>query len=246
MSKTVAQWRNILKLSYGKNGITIKGIKTSETHLEIPEMIGNQSVVAIDAYAFHLCKTLEGITLPSTVKEIGCSAFRGCTNLSSLISQNEKANIAFDAFANCPKLADSQGFVIISHILFGYFGSSSQVHIPETVREISHLSCCGNGQYTQIKRIVIPNGVSTITDFTFSRYTELEYIYIPESTNRIDANAFRGCQKLSIETPAGSIAEQFALKNNIPLIRNTNNECKGNTCPAGKARQGRETAEEEI
>lgn len=215
--RSVSEWRKLLKLSYGQHGITIKGIKADVTELEIPEMIGNQQVVAIDAYAFRQCASLVKISLPDSVREIGCSAFWGCTNLTTVEFQNEKADIAYDAFRNCPGLADENGFVVFKDVLYGYYGSDVHIKIPEKVHEISPIAFFGCHS-NSAQSVVIPETVKSISAFTFSSCKDLEYVYIPGSVTRIDETTFRGCTKLSIAAPSGSVAEEFARVNRIPFV----------------------------
>ena len=176
--KSVAEWRKILKLSYGlfvplgrfisngQKGITIKGIKTDVKNLEIPEMIGKYKVMAIDAYAFHGCKSLESISIPVTVQKIECSAFLGCSNLSRVIIKNNDIGIAYNAFQGCKSLADSNGFLIINGVLQGYFGGDEEVHIPNVVTEISSIAFAWN---KTVKRIIIPESVKAIATYAFRR-----------------------------------------------------------------------------
>jgi hypothetical protein len=46
----------------------------------------------------------------------------------------------------------------------------------------------------------------------------LTYIYIPESVTDIDKYAFYYSENVTIHTPAGSYAEQFAIEHEIPYV----------------------------
>lgn len=210
--KSVAEWRKLLTLSYGQFGITIKGFKGDVTELDIPEVIGNQQVVAIGAYAFNCCRSLSAITIPATIKKIDCSAFLSCTNLSSVTIRNENADIAPDAFRGCPNLADKQGFAAVKGVLYGYYGMEVHVKIPDTILSLTSTAFIGN---KTIRSIILPESISIIPTYGFSSCEELERIYIPATVTRICDGAFYHCKKLTIETPVGSTAHQYATDNNI-------------------------------
>lgn len=53
---------------------------------------------------FENCETLEAITIPDTVEEIGTAAFKNCTNLETAIIPDSVEEIADDAFVGCNNL----------------------------------------------------------------------------------------------------------------------------------------------
>ena len=61
----------------------------------------NDGLQKIGVAAFHDCKLLEYITLPSTLLEIGHSAFRSCSNLREVIFSDGLQKIGVWAFRNC-------------------------------------------------------------------------------------------------------------------------------------------------
>ena len=48
--------------------------------------------------------SIKKITLPNSIKAIGCNAFRGCTNLESINLPNNIISIGGGAFEDCEKL----------------------------------------------------------------------------------------------------------------------------------------------
>ena len=88
-----------------KNGkITVTGITDdSITVLVVPEKIDGKPVVAIGDSAFAGSK-LTGITLPSTVTDIGWFAFSGSVKLLNVTLPAGVESIGYEAFGNCPKL----------------------------------------------------------------------------------------------------------------------------------------------
>ena len=64
---------------------------------------------------------------------------------------------------------------------------------------------------------MIPDSVTEIGMDAFSHCTGLTSITIPDSVTEIGYNAFEGCNNLTIYAPAGSYAEQYTKKENIPF-----------------------------
>ena len=74
------------------------------------EVIGEMSVGSMyqttnNSDTFNGCVSLKKITLPSTVKFIGCNAFYGCTNLEEINLPEGLLVIGDEAFSGCAKLS---------------------------------------------------------------------------------------------------------------------------------------------
>ena len=211
--RTVAEWRKLLTLSYGQKGITIKGIKEEVSELIIPEKIGSQPVVAIDAYAFHCCSSLTRVEIPDSVTKIGCSAFESCRNLVDLVlPKSLKPDI--HAFRGCPGLADKNGFVIVNGKLFNYYGAEINLTIPNTVERIAPFAFV---MAKGITSVILPESIHIIDAYAFGDCANLISVTIPDSVMHIDDQAFKRCDKLVIHTPEGSFAEKYARTMHIPL-----------------------------
>ena len=63
-----------------------------------------------------------------------------------------------------------------------------------------------------LEDVVIPEGVVSIGQRAFSG-TGLSHLTLPASLERIDENAFSGCDTMSVSAPEGSWAYEWALKN---------------------------------
>ena len=63
-----------------------------------------EGVQKIGDRAFYNCRSLDSITLPSTVIDIGNDAFNGCSNLREVILNDGLKKIGEQAFYNCSSL----------------------------------------------------------------------------------------------------------------------------------------------
>ncbi len=76
---------------------------------KITNIIFGENVTAIssqsDTYGtFESCETLETVSIPNTVEEIGTAAFKNCTNLETAVIPDSVTEISDDAFDGCDNL----------------------------------------------------------------------------------------------------------------------------------------------
>lgn len=171
-----------------KGGV-LAGYNGEEEIVFIPE-----GVKEIGACAFNSCH-IKRVFCPDSLKRIGFGAFQGCDKLKEIVMP-EDVIIEDMAFDECHCLADENGFVIKGGIMFGYFGSKTDIELPESIRRIG-VFCFQNCKY--LKSIVLPSTVIEIGAFAFSGCSNLISINITEYVEKIGRNAFQGCYKLADE-----------------------------------------------
>lgn len=129
------------------------------------------------------------------VTSIGEKAFRKCTGLTSIAIPNSITSIGDDAFWNCSSLTS----VHISDIA-AWCAISFASYSSNPLETAQHLFF--NGE--EIKKLVIPNGVTSIGDYAFSSCRGLTSITIPNSVTSIGVGAFSSCTGLtSVTIPNG-------------------------------------------
>ena len=171
----------------------------------------------IGSSAFAWCKGLTTITIPDGVTTIGDGAFRGCESLIDITISDNVKSIGEEAGWGCKNLADQTGLVIVNDILFDCISEEEVIHIPDGVTTI------GKDAFTfsKAKSVILPESVTTIEKEAFCN-VRLEKIWIPASVKKIRAKAFyslgRILPNLVIHTSAGSAAEKYAKKYNIPFV----------------------------
>ena len=127
----------------------------------------------IENYAFYACNSLEYISLPSTVTEIGLEAFIGCGRLREVVLSDRLKKVGQFAFQSCKSL--------------------QSITIPSTVTEIDRyaFSFCPN-----LRELVLSEGLQKIGDNAFHGCTSIERITVPSTVTVIDKNAFIKCSNL--------------------------------------------------
>ncbi len=152
-------------------------------------------VTSIDAYAFKGCANLTDLHIPDSVTSIGWGVFEGCTGLTSITIPDSVTSIGNSAFYHCTGL--------------------TSITIPDSVTSIGRSAFCS---CTGLASVTIPDSVTSIGRSAFSDCTSLTSITIPNSVTEIGYAAFGNCPNLTIYGVAGSEAEKYAKKNNIPFV----------------------------
>lgn len=173
-----------------------------------------KSITSIDEHAFSGCSTLENIAIPESVTSIGKDAFSGCRSLTSIAIPKHITNLDSLGLAEREKLADADGGIIVNHVYIRYCGKAVRVVIPNGVTRIENSALQGR---RSINHVTIPESVTSIGSRAFRDCHTLASVSIPASVTEIGDDAFKICPVLTIRTPAGSYAAEYAAKNRIPV-----------------------------
>ena len=177
--------------------------------------IGN-SVMSIGNAAFSGCVNLRSVTIPNSVTSIGINAFSGCIALTSVTIGTSVTSIGAHAFNGCTDLQK----VIVPDIAawcgikFGSYDSYSDTN-PLGIAK--HLYSDEN---TEITNLVIPDGVTSISDYAFYNCSSFASVTIPNSVTSIGINAFSGCtglQKVIVKDLAAWCGVEFGSFDANPL-----------------------------
>ncbi len=195
--------------SIGENAFTSC---TGLSHITIPE-----SIIAIAPETFSGCTNLQSITLPKGLRSIGNRAFLGCKNLRDIQIPDGVTMIHGAAFANCARL---ERFIIpdsveyLGNLAFEHCSNLKSVQISKKMQTIglhAFFEC------DALEHIVLPDTIKAIRRGAFQFCSNLKSVTIPDSVTSIDERVFDYCRKLTIYASVGSVAEAYAIKNNIPF-----------------------------
>ena len=147
------------------------------------------SVTSIGEGAFANCSSLASIEIPKSVTSIKTSAFGDCNSLKSI-------NVA----TNNPMYSSENGVLYNKNKTVG-------IYIPPKIEPQlliydNGTKCCWIGDKEKCTKVVIPEGVTSISEYAFWNYSSLTSIEIPNSVTSIGSEAFEGCSRLaSIKIP---------------------------------------------
>ncbi|OUN07204.1 hypothetical protein B5G43_06245 [Flavonifractor sp. An92] len=189
----------------------LKGNK-KVTSLTLPE-----GVTEIGIEAFADCTSLTSVSFPASLKEIKSSAFRGCTKLACITVPGSVKTIGAWAFAGCTGLTElvlEEGIEVIDFRAFLDCTGLTHLTIPASVKKVGDWAFEGCAGLTNA---VLSEGVQEVVEGAFKNCKELQVLKLPASVRSMDKSCRAGCKKVTIHAPAGSYAEEFAKKNNIPF-----------------------------
>ena len=139
-------------------------------------------------YAFRNCKSLSSVVIGNRVTKIRTETFKDCSSLTSVTIGKKVKEIGTDAFYGCSALAQTNYTGDIAdwcQIAFGSFSSNPTYYSKNLFI---------NGE--EVKDVVIPNTVTSISSCAFYNCVGISSLTIPESVKSIGYNAFGGCKKL--------------------------------------------------
>ena len=201
------------------NGVTDIGFNafsgcSSLTYVTLPN-----SVINLGTYAFQDCKGLLGLTLSTGLTEISNSAFAGCSGLVSLVIPNSITTIESNAFQYCYSIEEVKitDFEAWCNITFRDATSN-----PLAVS--SQATLCVNGTVLQGK-VIIPEGITIIPQYTFRNCTEMTEIFLPSSLSHIGHHAFLNCssvERVNVTNLESWCGISFASDYSNPIYASSN------------------------
>ena len=203
--------------------------KTYSMYLDkelLTDLIIPDGVTDIPEDAFSGCKSITSVTIPEGVTSIGSSAF-SCENLNNVTVPASVTNIGENAFeSNNPKEVhyggskdgwDAAGYGIDNNMTLYYAAGDIAIENKTyncnwMISRDGNLTISGsdalenNSQWpsSDIRSVVINEGITGISYSTFTDFTNLTSVTIPESVRFIGSSAFSGCSSLkSVTIPEG-------------------------------------------
>ena len=194
------------------------------------------SVTSIGFDAFCMREAVKTLNLPNSITTIGARAFNGIGIEELRLPQSVKC-IGALAFMNCMGLKRVVLPSNIEEIGDGAFCGTYQNVCEFVLDESNPTYRVENGciiERTTNKLIaapinaVIPEGVRTIGALTFNGMWHCQEVYIPSSVTEFEEDFYErhpfficggiGNRNLTIKSPKGSAAIQFAKQNNIKYV----------------------------
>ncbi len=163
-------------------------------------------------YAHHLFlngNEIKDLVIPDGMTRIGSSVFLGCSGLTSVTIPSSVTSIGWYAFSGCSGLTK----VIVPDIA-AWCNISFDYYFDNPLNYAHHLYC---DDVTEIKELVIPEGVTNIGTYAFYGCSGLKNVTIPSTMKSIGSKAFYGCElesvTVNIEEPLIIDSETWANSN---------------------------------
>ena len=194
--------------------------------VEIPAAFGGYKVVSIDKEAFRGNQTIEFVTLPSTIKNIGGSAFSDCKKLKSINFPSSLESIgeyAFNTNHSLESIKLNSGLRKINRDTFQLCISVKTITIPPLIETICDHAMHG---MHSLETMRFCNGVKKIEKESALNAYDVSRIIIPPSVEEIQEHAvgyryyspdYNVCSNAEIYGKKGTEAERYAKANGIPF-----------------------------
>ena len=152
-------------------------------------------VTSIGDFAFYVCSNLSKVTIPNSVTSIGEWAFAACENLPSVTIPNSVISIGERVFYECSSLVS----IWVETGSTSFFSDTSGCLYNKNKTMLIQYPIGNSGT-----SYAIPNGVTSIGEYSFCHCKSLTSVAIPNSVTKIGQYAFYGCSGLtSVTIPKG-------------------------------------------
>ena len=202
------------------NSVTSIGASAFTGCSGLTSVVIPNSVTTLDDCAFSFCSGLTSVTIPNSVTSIGPSAFYGCSGLTSVVIPNSMTSIGDAVFEGCSGLTSVTIPSSVTSIGLNAFSGCSDLK-KVIVPDIKNWCCIKfnsskdnplyyaqhlySDENTEITKLVIPDGLTGIADYTFYGCNGLTSVNIPNSVESIGALAFGRCSGLTSLTIPNSV-----------------------------------------
>ena len=198
----------------------ITGCTGKDKEITIPEELDGTVIAGISADTFYNCDTLEKITIPASITEIGESAFYDCDNLKEFAVADDsetyyaKDGVLFRTKDDClmayPPAATATSYTVpdgckeLYYAAFGKCNNLEEITLPDSLLYIDDWVFA----YDNIDHIAIPDSVVEICDYAFAYCENITEWTLPSSLTYIGNATFAGCTGMT----------EIVLPNNLTTI----------------------------
>lgn len=166
------------------------------------------SIKQIGEWAYYGCENLESIVIPEGVVYIGDYAFNGCINLHSITLPNTLERIGIESFQGVPQIiSKTKEYIVKGNCLYSkdekrlIYFFQNGLHYLEIPYGVEIIEESAF-ENSCISEVILPTSVKEIKDCAFAHCENLTEVFIPQSVKEIGSAAFCACTSLlSIQLP---------------------------------------------
>lgn len=169
----------------------------------IPETFEGRTVAGLFGRVFQSCSTLQSITIPNTVTDIGDGCFMFCTSLTQVVFPQSIANLGTELFYGCTSLVEiaiPESVTTIGNSCFSACSALVEITIPESVTEIGGACFVG---CDSLHKLIIPISVESIGVYCFAFCPSLFTVHFLGNCPSFGSDCF-------LETPATAYISRSA------------------------------------
>jgi hypothetical protein len=198
--------------------IMIKGYKgdyTEDTIIVIPRQIDGKDVTCIKSNAFKN-KLAKAIVTGANVSEIGADAFLS-VDVKKLVINGPVKKIYTDAFMNS-KIGEVSFGEKVEEIGLKSFTNCNikSIKIPSTIKLIDQAAFA----MSDLEEVYFEGGNVKVCDLAFGKCKNLKKVYVPDCGITFDGEVFSSSDDVTIFTPSGSTADEYAKAKGIKVKNN--------------------------
>ena len=164
---------------------------SSDSYSNIPTSLKTVIITSgnsIGKKAFANCDNLINVTICNGVTVIGDDAFYDCDNLTSVAISDSITHIGEDAFRGCNNL---------NAVHIADLAAWCNIKFDNTTANPLYYAQNFYLNHTLITNLIIPEGVTNITNEAFRRCPNVTSVLIPDSVTHIGYWAFMDCRELN-------------------------------------------------
>ncbi|MDR1674279.1 MAG: leucine-rich repeat protein [Oscillospiraceae bacterium] len=182
------------------------GNRAFESCIKLTEIEFPETLVSIGDSGFYSCKLLTAAPLPSSLQSLGAQAFQECASLKEMTIPAGITEIKDYTFSNCPGLTSLKfpdTLTKIGNYAFQFASSLKQVSLPDSLGSIGKSVFYNTG----LEKIVIPKGVTSISEYAFANNRSLTSVKLPDGLETVGNYAFYSCEQLKNITVPDSVTD---------------------------------------
>lgn len=174
----------------------------------LPSSYNGKPVTSIGRYAFARDSSgkfdnIKQIIIPDSITSIGSCAFAGCLKLSDITIPSSVKHFGTEVFDSTPWLEAKRAadpLIIINNILIDGQTAKGDINIPNGVTSINDYSFEGNENITSVN---MPDSIKTIGDGAFLHCYDLTRVKLSSNVTSIGECAFQHCNITELTLPKG-------------------------------------------
>ncbi len=177
---------------YGCTALTeVKGLP----NVVFMDAYGNYRENTLPDYMFYGCSSLESVTLPDGIEDIGEYAFSGCSGLTELAIPDSVEIIGAHAFygSAVKDIVLPSSLVYLGNYAFSHMTAESVDFTKANKLTMLSMYCFS---YSTIKEVDIPESITSIPNYCFYNMTSLTRVSLG-GAQTIGTYAFGRCSKLT-------------------------------------------------